>query len=183
MLGPALTTLAGGITAFAASPYMQFGLGLLVLGTSMALFGMYIGPILLGALAISILTIALTGIMGVLGTMMPNMQAFTTTIETLVGLVPAILQIAGAISVLAFALTALGIAGIIAAPAMLGLGLVGGFAAAMGMGGGDKTSEKLLEEIIGLREDLNNGKVAVYLDGKKMSNAQAITSNRYTKSA
>ena len=48
---------------------------------------------------------------------------------------------------------------------------------------GDKSSERLLEEIVGLREDLNSGKVAVYLDGKKMSNAQAITANRYTKSA
>jgi hypothetical protein len=51
-------------------------------------------------------------------------------------------------------------------------GLVGG-------GGGDMTA--LLDEIRGLREDLNSGKIAVYMDGKNVTTKVASIASKSTK--
>jgi hypothetical protein len=48
-------------------------------------------------------------------------------------------------------------------------------------GGGENAktnSALLLEEIVGLRTDLNSGKVAVFIDGKKVSTNLAISERR-----
>lgn len=53
-------------------------------------------------------------------------------------------------------------------------GLVGGIG-----GGGDTTA--LIEEIRGLREDLNSGKIAVYMDGKNVTTKVASIASKSTK--
>jgi len=88
-------------------------------------------------------------------------------------LVPLLLALAFAFSTLAFALGMLGTMGIAALPILAALAIGGGIAVALGLGGAggkkEDTSQKLLDEIVGLRGDLNSGKVAVFLDGKKVN--------------
>jgi hypothetical protein len=76
-----------------------------------------------------------------------------------------------------------------ALPALLALGLIaGGAAAVMGGGegeGGDRTGE-LIDEIKGLRADLIAGKIAVNIDGQKVTSnvgkvVSRISSNSYAK--
>ena len=70
--------------------------------------------------------------------------------------------------VLAGALTAIGIGGLLALPvlgALNSMGMIGGGAA----GAKDSHMDDLIAEVKGLRDDLNAGKVAVYLDGVKVT--------------
>lgn len=60
--GPALTSLSAGITAFAASPYLQFGIGLGVLGLALVSFAGLSSFILAGVGALFLLGIALSAI-------------------------------------------------------------------------------------------------------------------------
>ena len=91
-------------------------------------------------------------------------------------------RLAGALATLAVALTAVAVAGIAALPVIAGLGLIAG-GAEMLFGGGGEGGEKtdktdmLIEEIKGLRADLNSGKIAVYMDGKKVTSGVAKVVN------
>jgi hypothetical protein len=100
-----------------------------------------------------------------------------------------ILGLAGALTILSIALAAVAVTGMLALPALLALGLIaGGAAAVMGGGegeGGDRTGE-LIDEIKGLRADLIAGKIAVNIDGQKVtSNVGKVvsrnSSNSYAK--
>ena len=89
-------------------------------------------------------------------------------------MVGGILSLAAGITALAGSLALLGAAGITALPALMGLSMIGGIAMGLtglfggeeGEGGGDTA---LLDEIKNLRSDLNEGKIAVYMDGTKVS--------------
>jgi hypothetical protein len=98
---------------------------------------------------------------------------------------------------LAGALTLVGIAGMSSLPGLLAIAAIGTVAVGVGslLGlGGDETgggedgvgggNSALLEEIKGLRADLSAGKVAVYMDGQKVTAAVSkvvdrIGSNSY----
>ena len=86
-----------------------------------------------------------------------------------------ILSLAAGITALAGSLGLLGIAGIAALPGLMALTMVGGITAGLGSlfgGGGEEggsDGDGVVGEIKGLREDLANGKIAVYLDGAKVS--------------
>ena len=74
----------------------------------------------------------------------------------------------------------LGTMGALALPVLAALGN-GGLLSILGIGGekkGESSQDKLLEEIIGLRKDLNEGKVSVHLDGKKVNTGLAINQRR-----
>ena len=79
-------------------------------------------------------------------------------------------------------LAAMATAGTLALPILAAVtavgAIVGGTALALGGGKNENTSDKLLEEIVGLRSDLNSGKVAVFIDGKKVSTNLAISERR-----
>ncbi len=91
-----------------------------------------------------------------------------------------VLGLAGGFYALTGSLAAFAIAGIAAIPAMLA---VSAFGAASGLldlgedGGGGSGDSDLITEIRGLRDDLINGKVGVYLDGKKVTAGVARVSN------
>ena len=99
--------------------------------------------------------------------------------ETLAMIVPmtvGIASLAGSIALLSGSLVGLGLAGIAALPGLMALSMVGGITTMVGglfgdgeSGSGDESMEALLTEIQGLRADLNAGKVAVYLDGAKVT--------------
>jgi hypothetical protein len=99
-----------------------------------------------------------------------------------------IFGLAAALMTLSVALAAVAVTGMMALPALLALGLIaGGAAAVMGGGeeGGDRTGE-LIDEIKGLRADLIAGKIAVNIDGQKVTSnvgkvVSRISSNSYAK--
>ena len=112
-----------------------------------------------------------------IGTLMPQLMSVATTIGGLVLLIPAIGLLSLAFMGLSASLMALGIAGITALPGLMAVAAVGtiamGVGSLLGFGGEEAGTaggdSDLLNEIRGLREDLNNGKVAVYLDGQKVT--------------
>lgn len=112
-----------------------------------------------------------------ISTLMPNLTAVATTIGGLVTLIPSIALLAYSIMGLSASLMALGVASLIALPALTAVSAVGGVVNAVnslfgedgeGEGGGESS---LIEEIKGLRADLNGGKVGVYMDGQKVTAA------------
>ena len=108
-----------------------------------------------------------------IATIANSLPVMTANFQALVMLVPLLLALSFAFSTLALSLGMLGTMGISALPILAALAIGGGIAVALGVGGagGNKedTSQKLLDEIVGLRGDLNSGKVAVFLDGKKVN--------------
>ena len=110
-----------------------------------------------------------------ISTLMPNLMAVATTIGGLVTLIPSIALLAYSIMGLSSSLVALGVAGLLAAPGLMALNAVGAISTGLNtlMGGeeGGGSDSALLEEIRGLRADLNDGKVGVYMDGQKVTAA------------
>jgi hypothetical protein len=116
-----------------------------------------------------------------IATLVPNLTAVGTAISSMVTFIPAIAALSLAMMGLAASLTAVGIAGVLALPGLLAVSAVGavasGVGSILGIGGGeggaggdkaDRTGE-LIEEIKGLRADLNAGKVSVHMDGQKVT--------------
>ena len=176
---------------------VMFGLALIPLGLGMATFGLLSPLIILGAIAMTALGIGLlvlgAGLLVVgngisaLSSGMPSMVEQISALST-INFLP-ILGLAGALTILSIALAAVALSGMMALPALLALGLIaGGAAAVMGGGegeGGDRTGE-LIDEIKGLRADLIAGKIAVNIDGQKVTSnvgkvVSRISSNSYAK--
>jgi len=117
-----------------------------------------------------------------LTTLTPSITAIGGILIELVETIPAIVLLSGALFGLAAALAAVGIAGIVAAPGLMALSTVnaiaGGISSVLGIGGGGNKNDhmdELIAEVKGLRDDLNAGKVAVYLDGVKVTAGVART--------
>jgi hypothetical protein len=168
LLSLALIGLSGAMFILGATaPFMMIaGAGLMLLGLGLQLIGA-------GLSAVS--------------AALPSMVEQISTLST-INFLP-ILGLAGALTVLSIALAAVAVSGMMALPALLALGLIaGGAAALMGGGegeGGDRTGE-LIDEIKGLRADLIAGKIAVNIDGQKVtSNVGKVvarnSSNSYAK--
>jgi len=123
-----------------------------------------------------------------IGTLMPQLMSVATTISGLVLLIPAIALLSYSLMGLSASLIALGVAGVLAAPGLMALSVVGtvatGLNSLLGGDGGGGEDRELLTEIQGLRNDLTNGKVAVYMDGQKVASTLSkvydkIGSNSY----
>jgi hypothetical protein len=147
--------------------------GIAALGASMILFGA-------GLMLVS-------GGMGAISAVIPFVTEQISALSQ-IDFLP-ILGLAGALTILSIALAAVAVTGMLALPALLALGLIaGGAAAVMGGGegeGGDRTGE-LIDEIKGLRADLIAGKIAVNIDGQKVTSnvgkvVSRISSNSYAK--
>ena len=194
-----LTALAGGLAAFgnpATAGFILIGIGLL------ALFGAAMIPL---TYALSLLAPLVESIGTAIGTMILAIGQGISMIVTSLGdlmvkILPlmnleaaaGIFAVAGAFFTLAASLGAVAVAGIMALPALTAVGLfgavggavAGGIEGIFGGGGEDETANEsdsmleLLNEIKGLRADLNSGKVAVYMDGKKVTGTVAGVSNR-----
>jgi hypothetical protein len=116
-------------------------------------------------------------------TLMPQLMAVATTIGGLVTLIPSIALLAYSIMGLSGSLVALGVAGLVAAPGLMALTAVGAISTGLnslmgGDEGGEGGDSALLEEIRGLRADLNDGKVGVYMDGQKVTAAISKVVNK-----
>jgi hypothetical protein len=167
-----------------------FALGALLAGPGAIIFGAgIIGFLALGA-ALIVLGAGLQMVGAGFSAISSGLPMLVEQISMLstINFLP-ILGLAGALTVLSIALAAVAATGMLALPALLALGLIaGGAAAVMGGGegeGGDRTGE-LIDEIKGLRADLIAGKIAVNIDGQKVTSnvgkvVSKISSNSYAK--
>jgi hypothetical protein len=173
--------------------------GLVMFGLAAAGIGLILPLILAGSLGIAALGASMilfgAGLVGVsagMGAISAVIPLVTEQISALsqIDFMP-ILGLAGALTVLSIALAAVAATGLLALPALMALGLVaGGAAAAFGGGeeGGDKDAkmDELIGEIKALRADMASGKIAVHMDGAKVTAGVSkvvdrIGSNSYAK--
>ena len=154
-----------------------FGLALIPLGIGLATFGFLSQLIILGAGALMILGYALSLVGPGIAAIGTGIPMISQNIVGLIALIPQILQLADAFSQLAWSLMGLGIASVLAGPMLKKINL--NITNSESGGKQESSSDKLLAEIVGLREDLSNGKVAVYLDGKKVNTGLNISNLRH----
>lgn len=181
-VGGFMKGMGAGIKSLASIPVVAIGKLALIMGTlTLAIIG--IGYALkLAAPGIEAFGTAISnivsavggviiGLVGALGDMFTKISSVASPELAL-----SILGLAGGFYALTASLAAFSVAGIAAIPSMLA---VSAFAAVGGesllgigeteSGGGDETMKMLLEEIKGLRTDLNSGKIAVYMDGSNVT--------------
>ena len=185
-IGSVLAAAAGlvifGGAVFALGALMFTGVGALVFGAGLlALAGLGVALLVLGA-GLVMVGAGFSAISGSLPGILEQVSAVSQ-----IDFMP-ILGLAGALTMLAGALALVAISGLLALPVLMALGglsvLFGG-----GEGGGDgkkDSTSELIEEIKGLRADLNSGKISVHMDGQKVtSRVSAIvdrgSSNSYGK--
>lgn len=148
----------------------------------------------LGAAAPAILTgaAAMAAVAGSIFILAKAFQAFASgaqvlseihpTISLMIGQVDGIMKLTGALFSLSGGLAAVGAASLFALPAITGVSLVTGLltTTADALGLSDEESDgtnQMLEEIRGLRKDLREGRIAVYLDGDKVSQSVVKSMN------
>ena len=155
-----------GLSAIFANPVLAAGLGIATLG--MLGFGAAIflvgGGFKMFSQGVSIL--------------IGSLPLLATSLQPLIGMILPIFGLAAAISALSVSLIALSASGALALPVLAAVGVAAGVATAVFGGGGGNDNSDLLSEIKGLRADLNSGKVAVNMDGKKVNTALAINNRR-----
>jgi hypothetical protein len=171
--------IASGIALIAFTGAV-FGLG--------AVLASGVGAIVFGAGVIGL--IALGGAMIVLGAGLnmvgTGMSALSSSLPLIVEQISMlsqlnflpILGLAASLTALAVALSAVATAGVLALPALAGINMMaGGINALFGGGEGGGENKELLDEIKGLRADLTSGKVAVYMDGHRVTAAVAAANS------
>jgi hypothetical protein len=171
--------------------------GLVLFGVAAAGIGLALPFILAGAVGIAALGAALivfgTG-MNLIGS---GFGAISATLPAIMEQISAVSQIdympiiglAGALTMLAGALALVAVSGLLALPVLMALGGLSALFGGGGEGGGEGKTDstaQLIEEIKGLRADLNAGKISVNMDGQKVtSKVSAIvdksSSNSYGK--
>lgn len=164
LLGAVMSSGAGTVAILAGAAAM------LIISSSILVLGIALQSIGVGfemlASGISMLT--------------PTLMGIGDTISSILLYIPSISLLSLSLMGLAGALTAVGIAGIAALPAMLAIQATGAIADTVSgvIGGTFGESENmtqqsdmalLVSEIKGLRSDLNSGKIAVYMDGEKVT--------------
>jgi hypothetical protein len=195
-VGQMLQGISSGIKSFAAIPVAAIGKLALILGTlTLAIIG--IGYALNVAApgieafgnAISSIVSAVGGVVvGIIGALGDVFMKISSVASPEMAL--SIIGLAGGFSLLSAALTSFAITGLAAIPAMVAVGgfatLASGIDSLFGNETGGNTAENdtmnmLLEEIKGLRSDLNAGKVAVYMDGTKVTSGISRVVSKTTK--
>ena len=173
VLGKAIQEIAKG----AGVDFATLGTQLLAFGLAVIPLGLMAIPIFFAAAALTTLGVGLAAF-GAGLRMIPTepLTAIESMITNLLPMVGGILSLAAGITALAGSLALLGVAGLSALPALMGLSLIGGIALGLGslFGGGEEeggtdSMDAIVTEIQGLRQDLNAGKIAVYLNGEKVT--------------
>jgi hypothetical protein len=187
---------AAGLVIFSAA---VFGLGaLMTTGAGGFIFGAGLVALAGLGLAMMVLGAGLNVVGQGMGVLNQNLAGTAESIVSigqnlipLFGYIAPIAALSLSLMGLAAALTAVGVAGTVALPGLLAIQAAGAVAGVVGgviegifgggeggaTGGEDGEMSALLDEIKGLRADLNSGKVAVYLDGKKVTSTVARVAN------
>ena len=151
------------------------GMGFAIIGISWALTALSAtGALEVAAIGMLAFGAAILMIGGGIKLMGDGFTTMTTSLNPLIALIPQLFLLALAFSAVAASMALLGTASIVALPALAVLGFAAGAGSAMLSGGKGDTSQQLLDQIVGLREDLNKGKVAVFLDGIKVNKELAV---------
>lgn len=191
--GNMLKGLSSGIKSLASIPVVAIGKLALIMGTlTLAIIG--IGYALkLAAPGIEAFGTAISnivsavggviiGLVGALGDMFTKISSVASPELAL-----SIIGLAGGFAALTASLSAFSIVGLAAVPAMAAVGAFATLASGVDSLFGNDTTQPtnendtmkmLLDEIRGLRTDLNNGKVAVYMDGAKVTASVSKVVNR-----
>jgi hypothetical protein len=172
-VGPiAMLSLSLGTLAFALMGFGMAGLiaapGLLLVGTGIMMIGT----------GLTLISTSLATLGGGLTSVITAMSTVGSVIGEMFQYIAPIAALSLALVGLAGALTLVSVAGIAALPGLMAVAAVGaiavGVGSMLGMGGGEGAGAEggdtaLLDEIKGLRADLNAGKVGVYMDGVKVA--------------
>lgn len=174
---------AAGLVIFSAAIFglgalMMSGVGALVFGAGLvAISGLGVAMMVLGA-GLIVAAAGFQAIGGSMNTIISSISQVGTVIGGLFQYIAPIAALSLALVGLAGALTLVGVAGIAALPGLMAVAAVGaiavGVGSMLGLGGeegGAGGDSALIDEIRGLRADLNDGKVAVYMDGQKVTAA------------
>jgi hypothetical protein len=169
MLSLSLGALAFALVGFgmaglmAAPGLLLVGAGIMMLGTGLTLISTSLAT--LGGGLTSVIT-AMSTVGSVIGEMFQYIAPIAALSLALVGL--------------AGALTLVSVAGVAALPGLMAVAAVGaiavGVGSMLGMGGEgegkkDDSTQLLIDEMKGLRADLNAGKISVNMDGTKVTSA------------
>lgn len=179
------------------------GVALVGLGVVMAGFGAISGLIYAGALALAAASAAFLVFGIAIGVVGSGMKVFSEGLSAISSVLPSvvdslamlsqinflpILGLAASLGLLAVALSAVAVSGLLALPILAGLGLIAGGAGLLGGGaeGEDAKMDELINEIKALRGDLLAGKIAVNMDGQKVTSkvssiVDKVASNSYAK--
>jgi hypothetical protein len=182
---------AAGLVIFSAAVFglgalMMTGAGAFIFGAGLlALVGLGAAMMVLGA-GLLVAGAGFQAIGNSMGSIISTISQVGTVIGGMFQYIAPIAALALALIGLAGALTLVGVAGIAALPGLMAVAAVGaiavGVGSMLGMGGGGgagaSEGDPLLEEIKGLRADLNSGKVGVYMDGTKVTAAISKVVNK-----
>jgi cytochrome c556 len=171
----AVGAAAMGLVLFSAA---VFGLGALMMsGVGAAVFGAGLVALVgLGA-AMAVLGLGLTTAAAGFASISSSLPTIIDTIAQLsqIDLAP-IFSLANALDNLAWSLIKVGAAGVLALPILNGvkdMGLMGS-----SEGGQNGETSGMIDELKALRNDLTSGKIAVYIDGRKVTNSVATTAGK-----
>jgi hypothetical protein len=176
---------AAGLVIFSAAVFglgalMMTGVGAFIFGAGLlALVGLGAAMMILGA-GLLVAGAGFQAISGSMTSIISTISQVGTVIGDMFQYIVPIAALALALVGLAGALTLVGAAGLVALPGLMAVAAVGtiatGIGSLLGFGGegGDETTDRtgeLIDEIKGLRSDLNSGKIAVYVDGRKVTSS------------
>lgn len=159
-------------------------LGFVVILGVAALMASALSPILIPLAVVLLAFGAAVSLVGLgVKLMAEGFKVFSENVTPLLSVIPQIFALALAFTALAVSLMLIGTMGMRALPILAAVGFAAGAGSALfgKGGGGDKgggSSDQLLQEIIGLRQDLNSGKIAINLDGVKLNAATARTASQ-----
>lgn len=190
-----LIIFAGAV--FALGAIMFTGIGAMVFGAGIiALIGLGIALMILGT-GINVLANGLNALGGTLEPVAASISTIMTSLGGILGLIAPIALLSLALFGLASALIFLGSAGIIALPGIAALAAIQaitiGLADMLGIGGGGEKENKedaqaarmdeLIAEIKGLRADMQAGKIAVIMDGTKVTSKVSSVVDKQTSNS
>lgn len=192
---------AAGLVIFAAAvialgAIMFSGVGALVFGAGLlALIGLGMAMMILGT-GLLVAGAGFQAIGDAMGSIVATISQVGTVIGGLFQYIAPIAALALALVGLAAALTLVGIAGLAALPGLMAVAAVGtvamgigsllGFGGGEGEGGEDSQSarmDELIAEIKGLRADMQAGKIAVIMDGTKVTSKVSKVVDKQTSNS
>ena len=192
-MGSVIAAAAGlvifGAAVFALGALMTSGIGAVVFGAGIvALIALGAALVILGT-GLKLVGEGMSQLNQNLAGAAESMLSIGSTLAPMFGYIAPIAGLSLALLGLAGSLTAVGAAGLFALPTLGALGLVSGAAGAVSgvisgiadslFGSDEKDdSDALLQEMKGLRADLKSGKVAVYIDGRKVTGTVASISSK-----
>lgn len=188
-----LVLFAGAV--FALGAIMFTGVGALVFGAGIIALIALGGALVVLGMGISVLASGMTALNGVLGPIAESVSTIMTSLSGIVGLIGPIALLSMALFGLGASMIFLGSAGLIALPGITALAAIQtitvGLASILGLDAGgagkdgkDAKMDELINEIKGLRADMEAGKIQVHMDGQKVTSGVSkvvdkLTGNSY----